>query len=309
MPAARAHGWERSVGKVTNIPWCRNSDGTPGASWNGWIGCEPIAPECINCYATGWAKRCGKETYGAGVPRRRTSADHWRLPLILAAQARRQGIRISIFGDSLSDIFDPAVPPEWRADVWALVAATPELNWIFATKRIDLAAGMLPGDWGDGYPHVTMLVSAGNQDAVNRMVPQVLCLPFARRGLSHEPGLGPIDLSAIPVMDNAALDAWRGVIFYDGGRKDYGPALDWVITGGENASADKARPYDFHWAFHLHWQRFNAPGCLFVKQGGRIAMDQGKLLALRDPKGADPAEWPRQVRIREVPFVTDDGER
>jgi protein gp37 len=47
--------------------------------------------------------------------------------------------RLRIFSASLADVFDAAVPEQWRRDLFELIAQTPELDWQILTKRIELA--------------------------------------------------------------------------------------------------------------------------------------------------------------------------
>jgi protein gp37 len=81
--------------------------------------------------------------------------------------------------------------------------------------------------------------------------------------------------------------------------------IDWVIVGGE--SGPGARPFDLAWA-RSTVQQCRAGGVpVFVKQLGAKPYDGDSLgherydLLLRDRKGADPAEWPEDLRVREFP--------
>jgi len=95
------------------------------------------------------------------------------------------------------------------------------------------------------------------------------------------------------------------------------PRIDWVIVGGE--SGPKARPCDIAWIRSIVRQCKDAGVPVFVKQLGASPTeyvvtaigqdaygnvdDDGRyeVMKLRDPKGGDPAEWPEDVRVREVP--------
>jgi hypothetical protein len=52
-----------------------------------------------------------------------------------------------VFCASLADLFDNAVDPQWRADLFALVAATPNLDWLLLTKRVGNVRSMVPPGW------------------------------------------------------------------------------------------------------------------------------------------------------------------
>ncbi len=89
------------------------------------------------------------------------------------------------------------------------------------------------------------------------------------------------------------------------------PALDWVIVGGE--SGPGARPCDVEWLRSLVTQCRESETPIFVKQlGARIrwgklggdlgsAMDSRVAGGVTHSKGADPTEWPEDLRVQEFP--------
>src|SRR5579871_6812298 len=137
------------MGNETEISW---TDST----FNPWIGCTNVSPGCDHCYAEAMAKRYSWAKWGKH-PRRRTSQGNWRKPLQWNADAnhfgRIHGRRRRVFCASLADVFDNQVPRAWRADLFALIRATPELDWQLLTKRPQNIIKMLPADWGGGYPN------------------------------------------------------------------------------------------------------------------------------------------------------------
>lgn len=249
------------------------------ATFNPWVGCTKISPACDHCYAEGWAKRSGSVEWGGA--RRRTSAATWRMPIKLNERARAEGRRIRVFCASLADVFDNQVPAEWRADLWELIARTPHLDWLLLTKRIGNAKDMLPvmdstqpgyRPWNEPWPWCNVWIGAtiANQAEADRDIPKLLATPAAVRFLSMELLLGPVDLTALAIRNDAEMDAlrpltwasqveeWRGTSdtweddFEDwfGRRPDevsglIHPALDWIITGGE--SGPGARPSHPDW--------------------------------------------------------------
>ena len=80
----------------------------------------------------------------AHADRGRTSAENWRQPIRWDRAARAVGERRRVFTGSMCDIFDNRAPEAWRADLWRLIAATPDLTWMLLTKRPQNIAGMLP---------------------------------------------------------------------------------------------------------------------------------------------------------------------
>lgn len=268
---------------TTAIEWTatRLPDGTvlPGYTFNPWIGCTKISPACDNCYAEGWAKRSGLVKWGAHEDRRRTSAANWKNPLKWNREAAATGIRRKVFCASVADVFDNhrSIQPEWRDDLWALIRATPHLDWLLLTKRPGNISRMLPRDWGDGYPNVWLGCTISNQEEADRDIPKLLATPAAIRFISAEPLLGPVDLTNLCDDGYSSVDALREYpafqAYEDWGdeAEDMGPfsdqpALDWVIVGGE--SGPHARPMHPDWARFVRDQCQAAGVAFFFKQWG-----------------------------------------
>lgn len=248
-------------------------------TFNPWIGCTKVSPACDHCYAETWDKRYnGGAHWGAKAPRRRTSAALWQKPVKWNKEAAAKGIRYRVFCASLADVFDNQVPDEWRADLWALIAATPNLDWLLLTKRPQNIKKMLPADWGDGYLNVWLGTTVENRDESYKRIPHLLRAPAFVRFLSMEPLLGAVDLTAIglPVNMDGVLDALRGHSWIehwhdDQGkerskevRKEWGAKIDWVITGGE--SGEHFRPANPDWFRALRDQCAGAGTPFLFKQ-------------------------------------------
>jgi len=289
------------MGRDSKIQWCDHS-------FNAWLGCQQAGPGCRLCYAEAWARRSGLVRFGPGEPRRRTSAANWRQPLKwqaeAAAFAEAHGRRQRVFGDSLNDVLDNAVPPEWRSELWRLVRATPDLDWLFVTKRIGNAPGLLPEDWGGGYPNVWLIATVCDQHEADRDVPKLKAVPAVIRGLSVEPQLALVTLldhlyvNLTPTGRFRTRDGRRQLQFAaDGLAGD----LHWVVVGGESGAWSEATPFDLEWARALVRQCGGAGVPVFVKQLGRRPVLEGVPVALADPAGGEPAEWPADLRVREWP--------
>lgn len=202
---------------------------TSGISWtdatmNPWIGCSKVSPACDRCYAArDNERRKWVPGWGAGVPRRRTSAEYWKQPARWNRKAAATGIPLRVFCASLADVFDNEVPQEWRNDLFKVWKETPHLRWIVLTKRIGNAAKMLPPDWAQGtarghilgYPNVGLMSTLENQEVWDRDFPKLMRTPAAWHGVSAEPLLGSINM--LPLVAR------------------YGRP-DWMITGGESGS-------------------------------------------------------------------------
>lgn len=289
----------------TKIEWCDHT-------FNPWEGCQKVGPGCDHCYAETRNARFASGVavnWGPGAPRRRTSASNWALPKRWNAQSdtfmAQHGRRQRVFCASLADVFDNAVDPQWRADLFALIAATPNLDWLLLTKRIGNVRGMLAelahGNDPDlslldmmPLPNVWIGTTIVNQAEADRDIPKLLAVPAAKRFLSMEPLLGPVDLRSISHGDgeiNAlkpdtweeAIDLWRdtseswiedfedwyGVNLSDGLTGPAHAGIDWVIVGGE--SGPGARPMHPDWARSLRDQCQAAGVPFLFKQWGEWA--------------------------------------
>ncbi len=269
----------------TKIEWTHGPNGEKGFTFNPWMGCQKVSPACDHCYAeVNKAVRTLGVQWGTGAERRRTSEANWKLPTRWNAEAERLGIRYRVFCASLADVFDNAVPPEWRRDLFDLIAKTPHLDWLLLTKRIgnvnQMAKDALVAslhDTVDGPPRMPPNVWIGaticNQPEADRDIPKLLAVPAAKRFLSMEPLLGPVDLRKITVRSGAtptALSISLGdyVQPLTGNFTD-SPRIDWVIVGGE--SGHHARPMHPDWARSLRDQCQAAGVPFLFKQWGEWA--------------------------------------
>ena len=253
-----------------------------------WAGCTKVSPACDHCYAEGWAKRSGHVKWGSGQPRRRTSDANWRMPLKWNREAERTGVRPRVFCASLADVFDNAVDPQWREDLFDLIAATPNLDWLLLTKRIGNVGNMLPVpfDFDKHFPNVWIGATIVNQAEADRDIPKLLDVPARVRFLSMEPLLGPVDLTHIEVFGGDAeiypLKGTTDCVDDEGAPTDDVPALDWVIVGGE--SGPGARPMSPDWARSLRDQCAAAGVPFLFKQWGEWIpmLDQAEGVPVRE---------------------------
>jgi len=281
------------MGKHSLIQWTDHT-------FNPWLGCQTVSPGCDHGYAESWARRSGLVEWGPPAERRRTRAANWRQPLKWNTEAACAGRRDRVFCASLSDVFDNAVPAQWRADLLTLIKQTPNLDWLLLTKRIGNAHGMLQEaadlmDSGMGvfapsvFPNVWIGTTVENQTEAERRIPRLLDVPARVKFLSCEPLLGPVDLSSFiqphekedgkcKMGCTACAIEWR-----------YGGWLDWVIVGGE--SGPKARPMYPEWARRLRDQCQAAGVPFFMKQ----------MSGTRQPLPPIPDD----LLIREMPVISE----
>lgn len=249
------------MAESTKIEWC-------DSTFNPFIGCTPVSPGCDNCYAArSTPARTMGVMWGAGQPRHRTSAANWKQPEKWQRQATafhaQHGRRRRVFCASLADVFDNEVPDEWRVDLFKLIAATPNLDWLLVTKRIGNVARML-GDHPTVplLPNIWLGITVVNQEEVDRDVPKLLRVPAAVRFLSVEPMLGPVSFDGLFADPSRISDGTNAL-----------EALSWVICGGE--SGPKARPMHPDWARSLRDQCAAAGVPFLFKQWGEWAEVDG----------------------------------
>lgn len=106
-------------------------------------------------------------------------------------------------------------------------------------------------------------------------------------------------------LENDITAAWDGALRCVLCRYPLGgmpaPYISWVIVGGE--SGPGARPFDLEWARSIRDQCKAAGTAFFMKQVGSNATFLGARYRTSDRAGADPAEWPEDLRVQEWPTV------
>lgn len=234
------------MGQNSKIEWTTHT-------FNPWWGCVIVSPACKHCYAKAWAKRVGQDVWGIQAPRRLFGDRHWAEPLKWDAAAAATGTRARVFCASMADVFeDRRDLDEPRARLWALVEATPNLDWLLLTKRPECVQALAP--WKDEWPHNVWLgTTVEDQEYAEKRLPHLTAIPAVVRFISAEPLLGPID-----------IDRWAD-------------RLDWVITGGE--SGPKARPTSPSWFVDVMNQCKAAGIAFHFKQWGDWGPGDGASLA------------------------------
>lgn len=256
---------------MTKIEWT-------DCTWNPTTGCTKISSGCKNCYAARMANRLrGRFGYPADDPFRVTlRPDRLELPFKWRNPRR-------VFVDSMGDLFHEAVPFDFIAAVFGVMAANPQHTFQILTKRpnrmLEWYSWISPemdllnqiAEWPI-FPNVWLGVTAENQKAADERIPTLLQCPAAVRFVSAEPLLGPLNLRRF-FLDDDGLDLEGGWPQFAG--------LDWVIVGGETGPG--ARPMNPDWARQIRDQCKEVGVPFFFKK-----MGQGK-------------ETPSDLMIREFP--------
>lgn len=143
-------------------------------------------------------------------------------------------------------------------------------------------------------------VSCERQQEADARIPELLSTPAAVRFVSAEPLLGPINFNTIDLPGGEFEVAPLGWKHLDRG-ENTDPRLDWIIVGGESGA--NARPMALGWAKDIVRQCKAANVPVFVKQmGAHPTNREGERCPhIKHKKGADMAEWPVDLRVREMP--------
>lgn len=245
------------------------------------------------------------------------------------------------FVNSMSDLFHEDVPDEWILKVLDVIRITSydggsnigrigrgegQHTYQVLTKRANrMKRFMRRLRWNgerlhllaedDGRARVLLRnlwlgVSCEDQRRADERIPDLLETPARVRFVSAEPLIGQIDFTRVAPDEDGHINAVRG--YLRGGSGYLVPEtlrLSWVIVGGE--SGPGARPFDLRWARDIVRQCKDAGVACFVKQMGAHPYDSdrpgleadGSHLRLRTKakKGNDPAEWPEELRVRQMP--------
>ncbi|QDU67674.1 DUF5131 family protein [Engelhardtia mirabilis] len=165
-------------------------------------------------------------------------------------------------------------------------------------------------------PNVWLGVKVGNQAEADERIPHLLDTPAALRFVVYEP-TGAVDFLYLQPVDPPteidAINGTHGVLRPHGGTC---AKLDWIIIQGQTGR--KAKPCDVDWFRSVVEQCKAAEVPCFVRGLGShpFCGKYEHALGLREataytarcsmdvhhPKGADPSEWPEDLRrVRQFP--------
>lgn len=320
------------MGELTGIEW---TDST----WNPFIGCAKVSDGCKFCYADAISSRFPFVEWGANGTRVLTVESNWKQPLRWNRKAGEAGVRHKVFVASLADIFEDWKGPmlnnkgeqvfaygsEWgshlsvidgafpltmdlvRKRLFAMIDATPNLDWLLLTKRPENIRWMWTSvDEENGRPshrrNVWLGTTAENQDNLERRMPSLKkCRDLSPvLFLSVEPMVGPVTLwpdafSDCANFENTVMDPTTGAYEcclkcdYTGVSSE--PLVDWVIAGCE--SGHSRRPANASWFESLAKECAEYEIPFFMKQM-EINGEVSKTLS----------SFPSPVQVRQFPEVS-----
>lgn len=215
----------------TKIEWT-------GATWNPITGCSIKSCGCNNCYAMGLAAtRLQHHPSRVGLTKQTKTGPVWTGEVRFNEQWLDQPLRWTkprdIFVVAHGDLFHEAVPDEWIARVFNVMAKCPRHRFQVLTKRTDRMSKLMLGpkhhtEWSPALWHRSRLQNVllgtsveRQQEADERRKPlAALAAGGWKTWVSYEPALGLVD--------------WSGWEF-----------IKWLVSGGE--SGPKARPAHPNW--------------------------------------------------------------
>lgn len=232
----------------------RSSIEWTGATWNPTTGCDRTSPGCDNCYAMTLSKRLkamGSAKYQSDGDDA-TSGPGFRLTMHWDALELPKTWRAprTVFVNSMSDLFHPAVTEDFIARVFEVMQQTPQHTYQVLTKRSKRLAELAPClPW----PSNVWIGTSIETDRYSYRADHLRTVTEAAvRFLSLEPLLGP--LPSLDLTD-----------------------VNWVIVGGESGNAH--RPLDVEWVRDLRDCCTAAGVSFFFKQhGGRTPKARGRQL-------------------------------
>lgn len=275
------------MGEVTGISWTDHT-------FSPWEGCLKVSVGCDACYAEARNERFNDGAHWgppATTPRLLRSPNYWKQPERWNREALKAGVRRRVFCSSLSDVFEdhPGVVAD-RIRLFSLIERTPALDWQLLTKRPENMARLAPRSWETRWPdNVWAGTTAENAEMLARRAPYLRQIPARVRFLSCEPLLGPLD----NLEEELAPEMFA--------------LIHWVIAGGE--SGPRARPFDMMAARQIVGVCDELGVACFVKQMGDNPIDgaagvqlgRDGVHAFKAHHGADPAEWPEDLRVQQFP--------
>lgn len=236
------------MAQISKIEWT-------DVTWNPVAGCSIATAGCTNCYAMRMAARLeamGTAKY-QGLTRRSGERNVWTGKVVADEKALVAPIRWrkprTVFVNSMSDLFHPAVEVEFIRKVWSIMAATPQHTYQVLTKRSERMRAVLSRAGFPVLSNVWIGTSVENAAVLHR-IRDLRATPAAVRFISFEPLIGPV------------------------AHADLGN-IDWAIVGGE--SGPRARPMHEEWVAQIRELCRDYGTAFFFKQwGGRNKKAAGR---------------------------------
>lgn len=233
-----------------------------GGSLNFVTGCTKVSEGCRFCWAEAIYKRFQLRDFSVVQthPDKLRRLQRKRFPM--DGNVRGPHSKPICFVCDTGDLFHPLVPDEFILQALVTMLDRRGVVWLVLTKRAERLYDVLAEyEMGlENAVHVWFGVTAENQACLDDRWVWLEIAPVAKRWISVEPMLGPIDLG------------------------DARP--DWVVVGGE--SGPNRRPFDKAWAIDLQEQCASFEIPYFFKQSSGLYPGTDPMLLGREWKS-----WPR----------------
>ena len=238
------------MAQITPIEWT-------DVTWNPVAGCTVATAGCTNCYAMRMAARLeamGMEKY-AGLTRKSGDRRVWTGKIVQDEKSLKAPfswrIPRTVFVNSMSDLFHPAVEESFILRVWEVMGATPQHTYQILTKRPERMKQILAKPSFNTLENVWIGTSVEDAAVMHR-IGDLRETPAAIRFISFEPLIGSVAGANI------------------GG-------IDWAIVGGE--SGPRARPMSVTWVKEIEEMcRAEGTAFFFKQWGGRNKKAAGRVL-------------------------------
>lgn len=233
-------------------------------TWNPVTGCIKVSQGCKHCYA----ERMAKRLQAMGADRYRDGFQPTLHDDLVDLPKTWKKSRL-VFVNSMSDLFQEAVPEEFIRRIFSTMKDCPQHTFQILTKRSERLRELGPTLPWPG--NVWMGVSVEDSRVVGRIT-DLVAVPAQVRFLSCEPLIGPLE--DIPLV-----------------------GIQWVIVGGE--SGPGARPMRREWVESIHRQCRRSSVPFFFKQWGGVRKD----MTGRELHGRTYDEMPRTRSGEEVALL------
>lgn len=302
-------------------------DGSHGGHW-----CQKISLGCLHCYAetqnqSNYFKFASHLPYSGKTPRNLIFDEKVMQELVKMRSPKK------VFLCSMTDLFGEWVSDDWLDRAFAYMAIASQHTFQILTKRpermqkyfrscrnrirfeiVGLGRELnLPEEQYELYEtyefdwplaNIWLGTSIENQKTADDRIPLLFKTPASVRFLSCEPLLEDLDLRP-----------YLGVCIgcqnceFQGNHAIGQSKIDWIIIGGESGLG--ARLCNIDWIRSLVLQSKAADTAVFVKQLGSMPIKSFAYIAdigfshtqikLKDRKGADINEFPKDLKIRNFP--------